>query len=139
MAPSGPTVLSSTILDELPDQTGFWAAAGSTMTVNRTLRRGMYLKSSDGRYLFVLQGDGNLVLYGPSGRALWATNKYDTDRVVFQSDGNFVSYRSNGTANWASNTGGKSGTQLVVQTDGNVVIYTPAGAAVWATNTGGQT
>ena len=37
----------------------------------RVLRRDMYLQWSDGRYRFWLQSDGNLVLYGPSGRPLW--------------------------------------------------------------------
>lgn len=36
--------------------------------------KNQYLRSSDGRYRFVMQSDSNLVLYGPSGRALWASN-----------------------------------------------------------------
>jgi hypothetical protein len=131
-------VQPSKILDQLPDQKDRWAAAGDRMTVNRTLRRDMYLRSSDGRYSFWLQGDGNLVLYGPSGKALWANGRFDTDFVIFQGDGNLVGYRADGSPNWASNTNGKGGTYLVVQNDGNVVIYTSAGVPVWATNTAGR-
>jgi hypothetical protein len=134
----GPDVLSSTMLNHLPDQTNMWVPCGDTMATNRTLRRGMSLRSSDGRYLFVLQGDGNLVLYGPSGHALWANNKFNTDFAIMQSDGNFVCYTNGGSPTWASNTAGSGGNRLVVQSDGNVVIYSST-RAVWATNTAGRT
>ena len=135
----GPDVLPSQTLDQLPDQNNQWVPCGDTMAVNRVLRRNMALHSSDGRYTFVLQGDGNLVLYGPSGRALWATNRYTTDFVVMQSDGNFVCYTNGGSAVWASSTNGSGGDHFVVQSDGNLVIYTAGGHAVWASNTAGRT
>ncbi len=113
-------------------------AVQDTLNANVRLTRNQSLYSADRRYRFVLQDDGNLVLYGPSGRALWANGKFDTAYAVMQSDGNLVCYRSNNTANWASNTCGSGGIRLVVQTDGNVVVYTSAGRAVWATNTCGK-
>jgi hypothetical protein len=122
----------------LPDQTNLWAACGDTLAVNRILRRDMYLRSSDGRYSFWLQGDGNLVLYGPSGRALWATNRFNTDFLVMQGDGNLVGYTNGGAPTWASNTAGRGGDRFVVQNDGNLVIYSPT-RAVWASNTAGRT
>ena len=33
------------------------------------------LESADGRFRFTMQGDGNLVLYGP-GKAAWATHTH---------------------------------------------------------------
>ena len=52
-----------------------------------------------------------------------------------QQDGNLVIYAPGGRALWASNTAGNPGSRLVVQGDGNVMIYRPDGRAVWATNT----
>lgn len=134
----GPDVLGAQTLNELPDQTGRWAACGSQMGQNRELRPGMSLRSSDGRFTLVLQAtDGNLVLYGPGGHALWASGQApgpDSDYVVMQSDGNLVQYLDNGAALWASGTGGTDATSLVVQSDGNLVIY-KGSRAVWATGT----
>jgi len=39
-----------------------------------------YLRSADGRYRFVMQQDSNLVLYGPSGRALWPPTRLAAER-----------------------------------------------------------
>ncbi|HVF06159.1 MAG TPA: hypothetical protein VNA20_15055 [Frankiaceae bacterium] len=134
----GPDVLGGSTLDRLPDQHGAWAPCGDTMWTNRALRRGMSLRSADGRYLFTLQFDGNLVLYYlPTGRAVWARNA-GTNFVVMQSDGNYVAYVDGGGPVWATNTAGSGAERLVVQSDGNVVIY--AGSrAVWASNTVGHT
>lgn len=134
---AGPDVLPAGTLNQLPDQNNQWVPCGDTMAINRTLRRNMALHSADGRYTLILQGDGNLVLYGPSGRALWANSRSTTDFVVMQGDGNLVGYTNGGNATWASNTTSSGGNRLVVQNDGNVVIYS-ATRAVWATNTAGQ-
>ncbi|NJM87302.1 MAG: hypothetical protein HC847_09030 [Hydrococcus sp. RU_2_2] len=101
--------------------------------------------SNNGRYQLVLQGDGNLVLYGLKGRVLrgatWAsgTDGQVATQVVLQRDGNFVVYGSRGRvpggATWASGTDGQGGTTLVMQDDGNLVLYRPDGSAVWATDT----
>ncbi|SHI08773.1 D-mannose binding lectin [Sporanaerobacter acetigenes DSM 13106] len=101
------------------------------------------LISSDGRFTFVLQNDGNLVLYrtgfiSPSG-ALWAsgTNGKPVQMAVMQNDGNFVIYDRNHSPLWASNTSGRPRSYLVLQNDGNVVIYQP-NVPIWATNTAGR-
>lgn len=129
--------LPGATLDRLPDQKGQWVPCGDVMQADRVLRRGMSLKSVSGKYQFVLQGDGNLVLYGPTKKALWANNRFDSDRLIMQGDGNLVTYRDSGSPTWASNTVGRGG-QLVVQNDGNVVVYAKGGGAVWATNTTGR-
>jgi hypothetical protein len=134
----GPTVLSSTQLNALPDQTNKSAACGDWMNVDRTLRRGMGLRSSDGRYNFILQTDGNLVLYGPTGRAIWANNRFNTAFVTFQSDGNLVGYTDAGVPTWYTGTAGSGANVFYVQSDGNLVIY--AGSrAVWSSGTAGRT
>jgi hypothetical protein len=105
--------------------------SGQRLTANQSLT------SNDGRFTLVMQGDGNLVLYGPGGRARWASNTWGrpVDRATMQSDGNLVvSGPSLGTV-WQSRTTGNSGASLVVQDDGNLVIYRTDGTPVWASNT----
>jgi CHAP domain len=98
-----------------------------------------YIHSSSGQYELLMQDDGNLVLYGPSG-ATWASNTVGSGgtSVNMQGDGNLVMYTSAAKPVWASNTAGTgSGNHLVMQNDGNLVIYTNAGTPVWASNTSG--
>jgi pimeloyl-ACP methyl ester carboxylesterase len=94
------------------------------------------LVSADKRFEFVYQSDGNLVLYGPGGVALWSTGTGDHGEAVFQGDGNFVVYNSASHALWSSATVGR-GDVLVVQNDGNVVIYDVSRSPVWSTGTAG--
>ena len=99
-----------------------------------------FLRSADGRYRLVMQHDGNLVLYGPSGRALWASNTAGraADHLRMQGDGNLVVYGPGDSPVWASNTAGHPSSFVIVQNDGNVVIYSN-GQAIWSTGTAGQT
>jgi lysophospholipase L1-like esterase len=98
-----------------------------------------FLRSADGRYRFVMQHDGNLVLYGPM-RALWSSNTAgrSVDHVRMQGDGNLVIYGPGDVPIWFSNTAGHPDSFLIVQNDGNVVIYSN-GRAIWSTATAGQT
>ena len=56
-----------------------------------------------------------------------------------QTDGNLVIYLPTGEAIWSSDTYGHPNSSLVVQDDGNVVIYDPNHTALWATDTDGST
>jgi hypothetical protein len=114
-----------------------------------------WLQSSNGRYAFGLEEDGNLALYAtPRGldrrtlqgmTLLWTSglphnytipHPWNHTRVcVMQSDGNLVIYDGMSNPRWASGTDGSPGSYLRVQDDGNVVIYRPEGRAIWQTNT----
>jgi len=103
------------------------------------LNPGRYLRSADGRYALLMQGDGNLILYGPGYHVLWATNtggRTGADATV-QTDGNFVLY-ANGSAVWTSYTGGRGSSYLIMQSDGNAVVYRDAGGSTWASYTTGR-
>lgn len=102
---------------------------GDQLTTNQ------YLKSTDNRFTFIMQGDGNLVLY-QYNVPLWAsnTNGQPVTRCIMQNDGNLVLYDNLNRARWSSRTDGNPGAWLVVQSDGNVVIYRN-NSALWATNT----
>lgn len=109
-------------------------AYSDRLNEGESLSKGQWIRSSNGAYTFIMQDDGNLVLYG-RGRALWASNTAGraVNNVIMQGDGNLVIYGYPGPI-WASNTVNFPGSNLVVQNDGNVVIYI-ARKPIWATNT----
>ncbi|WP_239153085.1 NlpC/P60 family protein [Virgisporangium aurantiacum] len=105
------------------------------LAAGESLGRDQSIISRNGAYRLVMQGDGNLVEYGPRG-PLWATyTNPGSSRLVNQGDGNLVVYPDAGGVAWASGTGGGGGT-LVVQDDGNVVLY-GRGGPTWSTYTSG--
>ena len=129
-----------------PDGTPVWAtntwlpagpaAQGDDMQPGEVLNPDQSITSANGRYRFIYQGDGNLVLYD-GGTPLWAsgTDGRPVGVCIMQGDGNLVIYARGGQPIWDSGTWENPGSRLVVQDDGNVVIYRPDGLAVWATNT----
>jgi len=113
----------------------FAAAGGTGLNGNESLYRGKSLHSNDHRYIFIMQNDGNLVLY-KGNKALWAsgTNGVAVEKCIMQNDGNLVLYTYAGKAVWSSKTNGNPGAVLRVQNDGNVVIYLGR-KAIWSTGT----
>ena len=112
-----------------------WASA---LGVEQCLYPGQGVTSADGRFTFVYQADGNLVLYGPAGALWWTGTDGMTATVVrMQADGNLVVF-SGSAGVWQSGTAGHDGATLWVQTDGNVVIYAPNGTPLAWTGTSGE-
>lgn len=111
------------------------ASSRSRLLAGESLGAAQQLTSPDGRYRLVMQGDGNLVQYGPGGQAIWSSGTQGSGHtVVMQADGNLVVYAPGGVSRWQSATGGRSGSfRLELQDDSNLVIYGPAGAA-WTRN-----
>ncbi|GAB3415388.1 hypothetical protein [Niabella aquatica] len=111
-----------------------------TTSSSPALLKGQSMICENGLYRFVLQGDGNLVLYNNSS-ALWASNTVGkaANYLFFQGDGNLVlCSQSNGTGVvWASNIySGPFGSPygnyyvpssaiLVLQNDGNLMLCFP--------------
>lgn len=112
-------------------------ASGHTiMTANTSteLRTNEKLTSPDGRYEAVMQGDGNFVVYGPTG-ATWATDTMGQAGayVRIQDDGNLVLYNASGGAPWASNTNhpGRTPERLTLDNNGFLGMYVAAGYTIW--------
>ena len=115
---------------------------------NGTLTVAQILTSPSGRFVAVMQADGNFVVYN-QGAPVWASNTNGQGsapfNLIMQSDGNLVVYavtqncetNTACTPTWASNTAGKgSGPyNLAMQDDGNLVIYDSTNTATWATGT----
>jgi hypothetical protein len=117
----------------------FAASGGSALAVNEALSgsSSQYLKSPNLEYQLIMQGDGNLVLYGPGQTPLWytRTNGGSDRRLVMQGDGNLVIYDGANRALWNTQTGGNAGAVLNLQDDGNLVLYAPGGRPIWYTGT----
>lgn len=111
------------------------ATSTDTLGPGAVLRAGSSLLSTDGRFRLIMQGDGNLVAYGPTG-AVWSTGTSGAGNwAVMQSDGNLVVYTSVGRSLWGSGTDQLGDSSLVMQSDGNLVIY-HAGYPTWARHGG---
>jgi murein DD-endopeptidase MepM/ murein hydrolase activator NlpD len=91
---------------------------------------------TSGKYQFVMQTDGNLVVYGPNGAVQWDAGTWGQpgDWLTMQSDGNLVIYDVHGYAIWATGTFGYPGAFALMQGDSNFVVYSPSGQPLWASN-----
>ena len=47
-----------------------------TLTPNQVLTANQSISSPNGQYQLIMQGDGNLVEYGPGGQAIWDSVTY---------------------------------------------------------------
>lgn len=106
-----------------------------TADTSTTLRTDEKLTSPDGRYEAVMQGDGNFVVYGPTG-ATWATGTVGQAGayVRIQDDGNLVVYNASGGAPWASDTsdpGRRVPERLTLDNNGFLGMYVAAGYTIW--------
>jgi hypothetical protein len=96
---------------------------------------GAELTSATGGYVLTMQDDGNLVVYAPDRRILFATyTAGNPDAYLqFQTDGDLILWA--GTRRlWASNTMGGPKSVLILQGDGNLVLYGPGNQATWWSN-----
>lgn len=99
---------------------------GEQIAVNQNLW------SSNGKFMLILQTDGNLVEY-LEVVGVWASHTWGRkpNAAVMQLDGNFVIYEPGGIPIWASTTG-VPGSYFMLHDDGNMVVHHPQGAALWS-------
>lgn len=110
----------------------------SNLQPGQQITQGELIRSNDGRFILVMQTDGNLVLYYYNV-ALWSSStagNSSINRAIMQTDGNFVLYDTNNVPHWSSGTAGYPGSYVIMQDDGNLVIY-QNGVPRWSTNTAG--
>jgi hypothetical protein len=101
-------------------------AGGAVVTANQSVT------SCNGAYALVMQGDGNLVVYGSGGVAGWNTRTFGTGFLLaMQTDGNLVIY-AGPTAKWDAHTNGHPGAVAKLEDDGRVTIRSAAGAPLWS-------
>ena len=109
------------------------ATNNDSLSANQQLTANQRITSANGSHYLIMQGDGNLVLYTSSNRALWATgtNGSGAIRARFQGDGNLVLRNSSGSSVWSSKTNGSGAIRLQVVNQGNVYLFNSAGNVVW--------
>ncbi len=78
---------------------------------------------SNGQYLLIMQGDGNLVEYSRAGQVIGDTGTQGNPGAYayMQGDGNLVIYSSSGHALWDSHTEGESGQYISLGDDGRLM------------------
>lgn len=106
--------------------------ASSVLVPGGTLQAGQHLVSPSGSWSLAMQGDGNLVLYGPTG-SRWqsGTAGRHATRLAMQADGNLVLYTAGGTSVWQANCPHVAGAQLSVTNDGHARLVTGNQIPVW--------
>ncbi len=125
-APSQPTTLPP----PPPSTPGCGTLAPGEGLGDNTMRA-----SCDGRFILVMQGDGNLVLYPtanvtPTG-AVWNSRTFGaTPTLWMQTDGNLVVYHGQ-TAVWNSRTHGNPGATLEITNAGKLRVRSASNATLW--------
>jgi RHS repeat-associated protein len=115
---------------------------GSSLFATQVLASGACLESPSGRYMLLMQSDGNLFIYDRSvGQVTWAANTYGHPGAFasLQSDGNFVVYDTNGVGIWSSGTYGTFSERLDMGDDGRIIIYKSAWSSGTSTGNFNQT
>ena len=104
------------------------------------LKPGEYLAASNHLAHWILQRDGNVVLYRTSdGASLWSTGTFGKPIATasFQTDGNIVLRGPDGSVQWASGTENRGAVSLTLQDDGNLAMQGAHGEPLWDTGTNG--
>lgn len=115
--------------------TPFCGFASSTLSAGQKLTANQFLASPNSRYCFLMQSDGNAVIYDVN-RGIWSTGTNGANRFLFfQTNGDLVVYGGS-TPLWTSATFNRSGTRLTLQDDGNLVIYRANNTGVWSSKGG---
>jgi pimeloyl-ACP methyl ester carboxylesterase len=137
--PPGPPPPDDPPPDDPPPPTGESIHGREIMRVNERLYPHESLRSANGLYELVYQGDGNFVLYNEHGVPLWAADTVGTPPgyVMMQWDGTLIVRDGSGLLAFdtEADSGGRPDSYLVVQNDGNVVIYDSTGFPTWHTGT----
>lgn len=116
---------------------GGGGGGAGVLTGGQRLYPDQQIVSANGSVTLRYQSDGNLVLYGANGDALWDTATWGSGagRAEMQTDGNFVVYDASGTPVWASDTYG-SGAYLKVHDAGYVMVHDASDVALWWSGSG---
>jgi hypothetical protein len=98
-----------------------------------SLRNDESVISCNGKYKFINQGDGNVVLYHPGDKPVWSSSTVGPLGTLSLQSGELRLVGSSGTVLYQSKSGGHPGAKLLIQDDGNAVIYDTNNQPVWET------
>jgi hypothetical protein len=127
---------SSTMAVEVISETTATVQPCGILSGNQALYAGQMLYSCNRRFALVMTTDGFFALFSTGSAAIWQTGPYKLGSyALMQMDGNLVVYAPSGNAVWSSATYDNPDAFLSVQDDGNAVIYTRDGSVLWSTGT----
>jgi hypothetical protein len=102
------------------------------MAAGYTLTRGHQIESCGGAALLAHQTDGNVVVYhGGVARWATNTAGLSSASFVMQNDGNLVLYGPANEVRWSAGTDGHAGASAAIQDDCNLVVSL-GGSTLWA-------
>lgn len=117
----------------MPAPTAVAETGRTELHPGQQLAPGEQLHSPDGRFVLVMQPDGNLVQRAPGNQPVWSSNTFRPNSVaLMQPDGNFVVIAPGNAPVWATGTSRYPNSVLRVQNDGNVVVYSPGHVPRWS-------
>ena len=121
-----------------PSDTVLWTSQaqlpGSSLYAENGLAAGSLLRSANGVYRAVMQGDGNFVVSGRSG-PIWSTGTSgEGSSFNLYDDGLMAVVSGSGIGTWivTPGAGAVAPFRLVMQDDGNLVEYDGRNRAVWS-------
>ncbi|NQX03849.1 hypothetical protein HQQ82_03445 [Rathayibacter sp. VKM Ac-2856] len=121
-----------------PADTVLWTSQaqlpGSSLYAENGLAAGSLLRSANGVYRAVMQGDGNFVVSGRSG-PIWSTGTSgEGSSFNLYDDGLMAVVSGSGIGTWivTPGAGAVAPFRLVMQDDGNLVEYDGRNRAVWS-------
>ena len=137
--PNGPqTIGAFTPADYFDSRINAGVMARDWLVAGQVMPPGTIVMSEDGRSEFVMQHDGNLVIYHnhvPVWSTLWLGVPMQPGALAaMETDGNLVLW-SNGVALWSTGTWHWPGSRIKMQSDGNLVVYSLDWTPRWASNT----
>ncbi len=110
--------------------------ACGTLASGQSLAPGQHLWSCAGNAQLVHQTDGNVVVSDGKGVLWnTATWNQTSSTFIMQTDGNLVLYAGTVSPLWSTGTWTSSGAYLKMQDDCNLVLYSASGSVLWASNT----
>lgn len=136
-APAAPSTSDSTAVAEAEVQRAAETYLNA-LVGGEELAGGESIVSANGAYEFVMQTDGNAVVYRIGAGATWSSGTAGSgDHLAMQTDGNVVIYSAQDRPVWFTGTSGQPGATLTIQDDGNLVVYREDGSPAWASSVGG--
>lgn len=104
----------------------------STLRPGQELRAGQSVATPDGQYVLTMRRGGALALTSGAA-LLWSSRtRVPGSWAVLQGDGNLVVYSPAGRALWSSGTGGHPGLVLALTGSGQAMLQAPTGGHAWA-------
>eukprot|EP00545_Synedropsis_sp_CCMP1620_P000405 CAMPEP_0119032184 /NCGR_PEP_ID=MMETSP1176-20130426/41921_1 /TAXON_ID=265551 /ORGANISM="Synedropsis recta cf, Strain CCMP1620" /LENGTH=553 /DNA_ID=CAMNT_0006988595 /DNA_START=200 /DNA_END=1861 /DNA_ORIENTATION=+ len=87
-----------------------------------SMSRNEAVYSPNGLYSFVMNENGDLILFGGDDEVLWRADGEGAEKCYMQSDGNLLLRKADRSSTWKSHTNGNYGAYLILDRGGQLAI-----------------